>query len=182
MENPTTTILYHITRIIRPTLNIFLKTLHILQKKTSKLVTKIWLPNLILYQTAYSKFNIFHWRKWTWKWCLQNGVHFVSASMCCGETCIKQPLNLVVSQDRWSFTAGRINMILWRLCQVNDEIHTTCTSKTFPVSLYRFHCNIYWVSIVNALVTIRCPVCGHHGGKMKILKRFYFLLLAIVNI
>ena len=28
------------------------------------------------------------------------------------ETCIKRPLNFVVLQDRWSFTAGRINMVL----------------------------------------------------------------------
>ena len=28
-----------------------------------------------------SKFNYFHSRKWNWKWCLQNGSHFVSASM-----------------------------------------------------------------------------------------------------
>ena len=31
----------------------FLKTLHILQKKTPKLVAKIWLLNLDLYQTDY---------------------------------------------------------------------------------------------------------------------------------
>ena len=31
--------------------------------------------------------------------------------MCYNETCIKWPLNFVVSQDRWSSTAGRINMI-----------------------------------------------------------------------
>ena len=49
MRNPSTTILYHI--IIRPTLNIFLKTLLILQKKKPKLVAKFWLPNLVLYQT-----------------------------------------------------------------------------------------------------------------------------------
>ena len=39
------------------------------------------------------------------------------------ETCIKQPLNFMVSQDRWSFTTGRINMILWRLCQINCQIY-----------------------------------------------------------
>ena len=45
MENPSTTILYHI--IITPTLNIFLKTLLILQKDT-----KVGSQNLVLYQTV----------------------------------------------------------------------------------------------------------------------------------
>ena len=49
VENPPTTIHYHI--INTPTLNIFPKTLQILQKKTPKLVAKIWLPNLVSYQT-----------------------------------------------------------------------------------------------------------------------------------
>ena len=59
--NPSTTILYRI--IITHTLNIFLKTLHILQKR-HKLVAKFWLPNLVLYQTVNSL------RPW------QNGRHF----------------------------------------------------------------------------------------------------------
>ena len=38
------------------------------------------------------------------------------------KACTKRPLNLVVSQDRWSFITGRINMILQRL---SDRIHWT---------------------------------------------------------
>ena len=38
------------------------------------------------------------------------------------ETCIKWQLNIVVSQDRWSFTTGRINIILCP-SQTNDEIY-----------------------------------------------------------
>ena len=55
MGNPSTTILYHI--IITPTLNIHIYICtHISEniyvtKKTPKQVAKIWLPNLVLYQT-----------------------------------------------------------------------------------------------------------------------------------
>ena len=66
------------------------------------------------------------------------------------ETGIKRPLNFVVSQDRWCFTAGRINIILWRLCQTDDE---NCgfvlvklnrsNHKGSSVSLYGFPVSLY---------------------------------------
>ena len=40
---------------------------------------------------------------------------------------------MVVSQDRWSFIAGRRNMLFWRLYQANDEIYV------FLVKLSRSH-------------------------------------------
>ena len=56
------------------------------------------------------------------------------------ETCIKRPLNYVVSQDRWSSVAGRITMILWRLCKWRN----LCVfDKISLVSLYRFHCSTH---------------------------------------
>ena len=57
------------------------------------------------------------------------------------ETCIKRPLSVAVSQDRWSVTTGIINMIF--LKTLPDKCWNLCVfSKTFPVSLYRFHCSI----------------------------------------
>ena len=42
------------------------------------------------------------------------------------ETCIKRPLNFAVSQGRWSFTAGKINMILLTLnVQGPSYLHLT---------------------------------------------------------
>ena len=52
MENPSTTIFYHI--IIRPTLNIGIsENITYITKNIPKLVAKIWLPNLVLYQTDW---------------------------------------------------------------------------------------------------------------------------------
>ena len=56
-----------------------------------------------------------------------------STSSFYSKTCIKRPLNLVVSQDRWSIIAGRINMILLSPCQANEEIYV------FLVRLTRSH-------------------------------------------
>ena len=44
------------------------------------------------------------------------------------ETCGKQPINLVVSQDRWSLMTGRINRILKRLRQANNDIYMCVVS------------------------------------------------------
>ena len=57
----------------------------------------------------------------------------ISPTISYSETCIKRPLNFVVSQDRWSLTTGRINMLLYRPSQANDEIYV------FLVRLSRSH-------------------------------------------
>ena len=59
------------------------------------------------------------------------------------ETCIKWPLNFVVSQDRWSPITGRINMILWRLCQTNAEI-------------YVFLVRLSWSHYTGSTATVSC--------------------------
>ena len=50
---------------------------------------------------------------------------------------MKQPLNFVVSQNRWSFTTGRIKMILWRVCQMHGKsmcFYSVWNNKKFLVT------------------------------------------------
>ena len=49
------------------------------------------------------------------------------------ETFIKRPLGYMVSQDRWSFTTGRINMILYGLCQINCKIYVFLVRPGFTI-------------------------------------------------
>ena len=54
------------------------------------------------------------------------------------ETCIKQLLNFVVSQDRWSQWLGEYT---WFCKDWPEECRNLCVfSKTIPVLLYRFRC------------------------------------------
>ena len=54
------------------------------------------------------------------------------------ETCIKQLLNFVVSQDRWSQWQGEYT---WFCKDWPDECWNLCVfSKTIPVLFYRFRC------------------------------------------
>ena len=54
------------------------------------------------------------------------------------ETCIKQLLNFVVSQDRWSEWQGEYT---WFCKDWPDECWNLCVfSETIPVLLYRFRC------------------------------------------
>ena len=87
--------------------------------------------------------------------------HLVWSVIAGSETCIKWPLNFLVSHDRWTLMTGRINMIfsstlpgkLWNLCLY------TC-SKTSMVSLYRFY-------YCNFIITIYMPLMLHEEIDMK---------------
>ena len=55
------------------------------------------------------------------------------------ETGIKEPLNFVISQDKWSLLTGDLKMILQRLSQVNDEIHVLKAKtkfKSYPITVH----------------------------------------------
>ena len=84
------------------------------------------------------------------------------ASWIYNKTCIKRPLNLVVSQDRWSFMTGIISMILSSQWQANGEMYvlirlhqshytgsTLYESRTFVINRPQFA----W--LVPSLVTSR---------------------------
>ena len=58
--------------------------------------------------------------------------------LCYSGTCIKRPLNFVVSEGRWSLMTGRINMIC-KDC-ARQMLKSMSFNKTFLVLLYRFHC------------------------------------------
>ena len=52
---------------------------------TNAKILFIW-PLGTAFSDISSEFKHFHWIKCIWKCCLQDGIHFVSASMCYGKT------------------------------------------------------------------------------------------------
>ena len=64
-----------------------------------------------------------NWRSQMWPWGLTLAMTLTLYFQGIQEIrVIRVQCNYVVSRDEWSFNTGWINMILWRLCQVNDRM------------------------------------------------------------
>ena len=68
------------------------------------------------------------------------------------ETCIKWPLNFVVSQDWWSHMTERMNMIL---CQATDEIYRQVSNirRTLAGNKFVDHSDVVGASPVGTAPT-----------------------------
>ena len=115
--NPSTTILYH---IIRPTQNIFLKTLDILQKRQQGWQPKFWLPNFVLYQTAQimSQYMIMNWADVV---CTYASLVWVMACHLLGTKPLPEPLLMdcelcLTCESYFAYTAIW-NKLQWSLTQ-----------------------------------------------------------------
>ena len=87
-----------------------------------------------------SKINLWRWTQIWWPL-----VNFVVLDTCMhryNETCTKRPLTFLVSQDRWSFMIGRMNMLLPRFIQLYIQMtkFIKILFRRLSQSQYRFNC------------------------------------------
>ena len=71
------------------------------------------------------------------------------------EACIERPLNYVVSQDRWSFTTGKINIILLRM--MPRKWHNLGVVVRIPCLIRQVPLNWYQSIIMHDYVNVSAP-------------------------